>query len=233
MTTAQTGPPPARSVDVSHAAVGLGVNADHLSVEAVDLAGERVLSWRRAFPGLGVTPSRAVASILSLARTAVARVQADGRQVAGLAVGVPGLVDPAGVVTAAPILGWRDVDLRTALVHGLGIDTAIPLLIDDGATLGALAEYRLGSHAGTANLVALSGEVGVGAGIISDGRPVRVAAGYAGQIGHLSIDPGGPECPCGRRGCLEAMAGIPALIQRLDPQGAWVQPVRTGGHPDR
>ncbi|HLL66374.1 MAG TPA: ROK family transcriptional regulator [Micromonosporaceae bacterium] len=199
------------------AAVGVAVDADHLTVKAVDLAGDEVLSWRRAFPGLSVTPSRAFASILSLTRKAVTRVQDDGRQVLGLTVGVPGLVDTDGVVTAAPHLEWRDVDLRAFLVRGLD-QPHFPLLVENGATLVALAEYRFGSHAGTAHLVALSGAVDVGAGIIAEGRPLRGAAGYAGEIAHLQTEPDGPPCPCGQRGCLDAVAGVPALIRQLDPR---------------
>lgn len=201
----------------SSAAIGVAVDADHLSVQAVDLAGEGVLSWRRAFPGLSVTPSRANASILSLVRKAIARIEGDGRQVLGITVGVPGLVDTEGVVISAPHLGWRDVDLRAFLASGLE-PTTFPLIVENSATLVALAEYRFGGHTGAANLIALSGAMDVGAGIISDGRPLRGADGYAGEISHLLIDPDGPHCPCGRRGCLEAVAGIPALIRQLDPQ---------------
>lgn len=199
-----------------YAAIGLEIDADHLTVEAVDLAGERVLSWRRAFPGLTVAPSRAIASIVTLTRRAVARVNDDGRQVLGLTVGVPGLVDEAGIIGHAANLGWRNLNLRGELLRGLH-QPAFPVQVANDASLSSVAEYRYGAYAGTANLVHLSGEVGVGAGIIADGRPLRGAMGYAGEIGHLPVDPAGPECPCGRRGCLEAVAGIPALIRQVDP----------------
>jgi predicted NBD/HSP70 family sugar kinase len=207
-----------------YAALGIDIDADHLTVEAVDLAGERVLSWRRAFPGLAVSPSRAVSSIVSLARRAVTRVNEDGRQVLGLTIGAPGLVDSAGVITFAPNLGWRDLDLRGELIRGLHEPT-FPILVENDASLAVLAECRFGGYDGSANLVHLSGEIGVGAGILADGRPLRGAMGYAGEIGHLPVEIDGPECPCGRRGCLEAVAGIPALIRRLDPDAYRDDPV--------
>lgn len=199
-----------------YAAVGVEISADQLSLEAVDLAGDRVLSWRRAFPALTVPPPRAVASMVALIRRAVARIASDGRQVLGLSIGVPGLVDSFGVVSSALSLGWHDVDLRGELLRGLR-DPGFPLLVDNDASLAALAEYRYGSHAGTANLVYLTGEAGVGAGVISDGRPLRGARGYAGEIGHLPLAGSDLPCRCGRKGCVEAVVGIPALIRQLNP----------------
>ena len=208
----------------SYVAIGLEVDVDHLSVEAVNLAGERVLSWRRAFPGLTVAPSRAVASIVSLTRRVVARVSDQGQHVLGLTAGVSGLVDDEGVIRFAAGLGWRDVDLRGELVRGLR-QPGFPVQVQNDASLSALAEYRYGAFAGTANLVHLTGEVGVGAGIIAHGQPLRGATGYAGEIGHLPVDPHGPECACGRRGCLEVIAGIPALIRHVNPDAVREGPI--------
>src|SRR5262249_18037608 len=81
--------------------------------------------------------------------------------------------------------------------------------------LAVRAEHRYGPHAGTTNLVYLSGQTGVGAGIVADGEPLRGARGYAGEIGHLPVVPDGPACACGRRGCLEAVASPGALLRGL------------------
>jgi predicted NBD/HSP70 family sugar kinase len=81
-----------------------------------------------------------------------------------------------------------------------------------------LAEHRFGPHSGSGNLVYLTGEVGVGAGVIMDGRLRRGFQGYAGEIGHIQIDPDGADCRCGRRGCLEAVAGIGAVLQHTAPE---------------
>ena len=200
-----------------YAAIGLEVNADYLTAVGIDLAGTQLLSWRRSFTGLTASPSKAVATIASLARRAVTRVNKEGRQVLGLTVGVPGLVDPEGTVRLAPNLDWRDIDLRDRLVKALGAPD-YPVAIENEANLAAVAAYRYGPHAGTANLVYLTGEVGIGAGVIIDGRLVRGGRGFAGEIGHVQVDPTGPKCACGRRGCLEAVASIAALVRRVSPE---------------
>lgn len=200
----------------SYAAVGMEVNADYLTAVALDLAGERLLSWRRSFAGLNVSPGKAVAAVTALARRALSRVAAEGRQVLGLTVGVPGLVDAGGVVRVAPNLGWRDVDLSGQLTAALG-NPSYPVTVGNDANLAAIAEHRWGAEAGAANLAYLTGELGVGAGVIVDGRLLHGAHGFTGEIGHIQLDPAGPECGCGRRGCLEALAGVAGLLRRANP----------------
>jgi predicted NBD/HSP70 family sugar kinase len=196
----------------AYAAIGVDVNTDHLTVVAMDLAGVRLLSWRRAFGR--VSPGKAVATVAALARKAVARVVAEDREVLGLAVGVAGLVDAAGVVRLAPNLGWRDLALREALVRTMG-ELDFPVTVENDADLAVRAEYRYGPHAGVANLVYLNGHAGIGAGIIADGRLLRGGLGYSGEIGHIQVDPDGSACGCGRRGCLETVASVKALVRRL------------------
>ena len=199
----------------AYAAIGMEVSARGLTAIAYDSAGGQLLRWHRAGPGADAGPAKAAAALAALARRAIAAVHASGRDVLGLTVGVPGLVNRDGAVVLAAGLGWRDVELRRDLVAALG-RPAFPVMVDNDANLGALAEHRYGPHAGSANLIHLSGETGVGAGVICDGQPLRGNLGYVGEIGHLRIRPDGPLCGCGRRGCLEAVAGIPAILARLD-----------------
>ncbi len=202
-----------------YAAIGIEVNADYLTAVAIDLAGQQVLSWRRSFAGLASSPAQAATAIAALGRRAVNRVLKEDRRVLGLTVGVPGLVSPDGVVIMAPNLGWRDVNLRDIVNRALG-EPGFPVAVDNDANLAVLAESRYGAFAGSQNLIYLTGEVGIGAGIISDGRPLRGHRGFPGEIGHITIDPQGPPCACGRRGCLEAIAGITAIIARVLPEVA-------------
>lgn len=199
-----------------YAAIGVEVNADHLTAVAVDLAGTRLLTWRRSFAGLSASPSRAVAAIAALAGRASTRAAREGREVLGLTVGVPGLVDGAGVVRFAPNLGWRDLDLRGELTRALRGPT-YAVEVDNDANLAVLAEYRYGPHAGTANLIYLAGDVGIGAGVVVDGRLLRGGRGFTGEIGHVQLAADGPRCACGRRGCLEALAGMSTLVRRALP----------------
>ncbi|GIH74376.1 ROK family transcriptional regulator [Planobispora longispora] len=195
-----------------YAAIGVEVNVDYVTAVAVDLSGERLLSWRRSFSGATSTVNQAVATVAALVRRVTGRMAKEERQVLGLTVGVPGLVGTDGTVLIAPNLGWRDVDLSGDLAKALR-DPGFPVQIDNDANLAALAEHRFGAQAGTANLVYLTGEIGVGAGVILDGRLRRGAGGYSGEIGHIQLDPLGAECRCGRLGCLEAVAGIGAVLQ--------------------
>lgn len=200
----------------SYAAIGIEIGPDHLTALAVDLAGADVLHWRRAVPGLADTPGRTAGVVAALAARAVQRVAAQGREVLGLTVGVPGLVDSDGVVRVAASLGWRDVPLRAQLVDALR-RPSYDLTVENDANLAVLAEHRDGPHAGTANLVHLTADAGIGAGLVVDGRRLLGRRGFVGEVGHMPVDPTGPPCPCGRNGCLDAMAGIRALLRRALP----------------
>ncbi|GAA4685037.1 ROK family transcriptional regulator [Phytohabitans rumicis] len=207
-----------------YAAIGMEVSADHLTAVAVDLAGEQLLSWRRAFTGTSTSAGKAVSAIAALATRAASRVTAQGRQVLGLTVGVPGLVDADGAVRLAAGLGWRDFELRADLVRALR-DPKYDVAVDNDANLSAMAEHRYGAYAGTANLVYLTGELGIGAGVVVDGRLLRGGRGFSGEIGHIQLDPAGPTCDCGRIGCLEALAGVSAIIRRVLPDAETDGPI--------
>jgi len=198
----------------AYAAIGIEVNTDHLTAVAIDLAGVRLLSWRRAFAGRRTAPAKAVAIVAALARKAVTKVVAEDREVLGLTVGVAGLVDGAGVVRMAPNLGWQDLTLRDSLVRAMD-NPGIPVAVENDANLAVRAEHRYGAHAGAANRVYVNGHAGVGAGIIADGRLLRGGLGYSGELGHVQVDPQGPSCACGRRGCLETVASVTALVRRV------------------
>jgi predicted NBD/HSP70 family sugar kinase len=202
-----------------YAAIGIEVNSDYLTAVAIDLGGRRLLSWRRAFAGSSAQPGQAAASIAALVKRAVAKLQKEDRQTLGLTVAVPGLIDADGMVRLAPSLRWHDVDLRSALRRALA-DPTYPIEVANDANLAALAAQRYGGFAENANLVYLTGEVGIGAGIITEGRLLRGQLGYAGEFGHLQIDADGPLCGCGRHGCLETLAGIGALVARTLPDAS-------------
>ncbi|MFC7645051.1 ROK family protein [Streptosporangium lutulentum] len=217
-----------------YAAIGIEINVDYVTAVAVDLSGERLLSWRRSFAGATVTAGQAIASVAAIVRRVVNRMAKEERQVLGLTVGVPGLVGTDGSVRIAPNLGWHDVDLSGDLAKALR-DPGFSVQVDNDANLAALAEHRFGSQAGVANLVYLTGEIGVGAGVILDGRLRRGGRGYAGEIGHIQLDPLGAECRCGRLGCLEAVAGIGAVLEHaaLSPLRSRSSSTRWYGWPTR
>ncbi|MFF0345749.1 ROK family protein [Kribbella sp. NPDC004875] len=199
----------------AYATIGLEVSAQGLTALSCDAAGEQVLRWHRSGPGVDAGPAKTTAALAALARRAITTVQASGRRVLGITVGVPGLVNREGTVVLAAGLGWRDVPLKAELAAALGRPD-IPVQVDNDASLGVLAEHLYGPLAGTANLIHITGDTSVGAGIIADGRPLAGHLGYVGEIGHLRLIPDGPLCGCGRRGCLEALASLPAILARVD-----------------
>jgi predicted NBD/HSP70 family sugar kinase len=147
--------------------------------------------------------------LAAVARDALAVVRAAGGHPAGATVSVPGLVDiDSGVVRLAPRLRWREMPLADGLAARTGL--ALPdIAVDNDANLGAMAEH---AELPVSDLVYLTGDFGIGGGVVSGGRLVRGSLGFAGEIGHMSMDPLGPMCSCGRRGCWETQVGLAALL---------------------
>lgn len=132
-------------------------------------------------------------------------------KVRGIAVGVPGPTDPwEGIVLQAPNLpGWRDIPLRQIISERLGV----PTKLGNDANLAALGEHFYGAGRGVNNLVYMTISTGIGGGIIADGRLLLGARGLTGEIGHQTLEPEGPLCGCGNRGCLEALAAGLAIAR--------------------
>lgn len=154
-------------------------------------------------------PHAIAASVVELMRLVVKDV-GPGAALVGVGVGVPGIIRAEdGFVRLAPNLGWRDVPFSKILSERIG-QVGMPALGND-ADLGALSEHLRGAGVGVEDLVYLSGEVGVGAGVIVGGRKLEGAGGYAGEIGHMPYLPEGKLCHCGARGCWETEIGAPAI----------------------
>jgi predicted NBD/HSP70 family sugar kinase len=203
-------------------ALGAEINVDYIAVLGNDLAGRKLHETRRPFDAVSAGPARSAEALASLCGQAIAAVAAAGTTpvaVAGLTVAVPGLIDEArGVVTEAPNLHWTGFPLAATL-SALPRMTRVPVMVGNDANLGALAEYRAGSHAGVGDLIYVTGEVGIGGGVIAGGRPLLGSHGHGGEIGHMLLDPGGPRCGCGRRGCWEALIGLGALLVKISADG--------------
>lgn len=131
-------------------------------------------------------------------------------EVLGIGVGVPGPVEQAaGVLRSPPIMpGWDRFPIRSAFAG----EYAAPVFVDNDVNVMALGEHWGGVGRGVDNLLFIKVGTGIGGGIIADGRLYRGTQGCAGDIGHICVDPNGPVCTCGNLGCLEAMAGAPAIV---------------------
>jgi predicted NBD/HSP70 family sugar kinase len=222
-TTSATGP--GRPSPIVHVrpqgAVALAIElvVDSLGVATVGLGGHVYNLVRIARSTDRFSPEETVQDVVKLAGPLLDALPAD-HVLTGVGAAVAGTSRRAdGVVTFAPNLGWRDVPLAALLAEDL--DLPVPVSVANEADLGALAEHRRGVRPGTGHLLYISGEVGIGCGIIVDGRPLLGAAGYAGEAGHTSIRPDGRSCLCGARGCWETEAGEAALLRRAGvPPGA-------------
>lgn len=135
-----------------------------------------------------------------------------GEQPAAIGVSFGGPVDAiTGTVRLSHhVKGWENIFLREMLEAEFGI----PVSVDNDANVAALGEHRFGAGQGYDSLLYITVSTGVGGGWILNGRPWRGAEGMAGEIGHMVVDPAGPLCLCGKRGCVERLASGPYIAQQ-------------------
>jgi predicted NBD/HSP70 family sugar kinase len=183
------------------AAVGIDLGVNAIAAVRTDLAGVVLAEHCVAAHGRG----RTVGDVVGAIGAAWKAVVPAGSQVAGTAIAVPGVIGRDGTVLRAPNLpALSGVNLPALVAAHLGLEPGA-VLADNEANLAALATLAEGS-AGR-DFVHVSGEVGVGAGVVIDGQLFRGAGGLAGEIGHVPVDADGRPCGCGGRGCLEQYAG--------------------------
>ncbi|KUN17008.1 ROK family protein [Streptomyces antibioticus] len=189
------------------AGIGAEIGVDHLAVCAVDLRGRVRARAERHVANRGRAPGPVIEELTELVHRVVAEAQDEGLWPAGLAVAVPGLVArDARTVVRAPNLDWHDIDL------GALLPSTYPLTVDNEANFGALAELWLGD-ATPHDFLHVSAEIGIGAALVVAGGLLRGTRGFAGELGHVPVQPEGPPCPCGGRGCLEQYAGEEAVLR--------------------
>jgi len=190
-------------------AVGVDIDIEHVTVAAIGLGGQ--ILAREVVP-TGPEPSspEALTTVIAEALPRLRTSVGPGR-VCGIGVSVPGTVDVGtGRVGVAPNLQWEDVALGAMLEEAL--PEGVPVVVANDADLAVLAEHQRGNARDCDDVVFLIGRIGVGAGIIVNGLPVHGTHGHAGEIGHNTLDAAGPECHCGKRGCIETFLGESALL---------------------
>jgi predicted NBD/HSP70 family sugar kinase len=189
------------------------LSVDSIAVATVGLGGHVYNQLRVARPRQRFSPQETVDDLTNLAGPLLGSLPAEHTLV-GVGVGVAGITRRSdGFVHLAPNLGWHDVPIAELLARRLGV--SVPIRVANEADLGALAEHRRGAHPRTGNLIYISSEVGIGAGIIADGKPLLGSAGYGGEAGHTVINPSGRSCRCGGTGCWETEAGEAALVRHV------------------
>ena len=212
-------------------ALGLEINVDYLAVRALDLTGADRHRSLEVRDNRNVPVSKVLDRLGDLASAALDAVQAGGLRPVGATVALPGLVDAAGgSLLVAPNLGWNDVQVVGELHERLS-GPSFPLAADNEANLAALAELWEGTARGLRDVLYVSGEIGVGAGIIVGGELFRGAQGFGGEFGHMTMDANGRPCACGSRGCLETVAGLEALLEMAGLDATDVSTTAGSGEP--
>ena len=215
-------PSPVVRVDRSRFGVlAVEIGVDELAVALVGLDGAVVRVQRVERSRQRRELGDVLADIATLAeRIGCCDEVVGGRRVLAIGVAVPGLVrSDDHVIAVAPNLHWRDLDFGPLLREALGLNLAV--YVGNDADLGALAEATLGVGVGAGHLVFVSGEVGVGGSVIIHGTRLAGRSGFAGEFGHLPVNPTGEQCGCGSIGCWETEVGERALLRRagLDLDG--------------
>jgi predicted NBD/HSP70 family sugar kinase len=206
---------PALPVELSGKRVvglGLEVGVDFLAVRAADLTGDERHRALLTTDNRGRPVDDVLDDLASLAHDALASVREQDLLTAGAVIALPGLVDSDGRLLVAPNLGWTDVAVPERVGERLN-RPPFPIQAENEANLGALAELWEGAGREFSDFIHISGELGVGAGIIVGGELFRGAHGFGGELGHTTVDPEGELCACGNRGCLETRVALGALLR--------------------
>lgn len=196
--------------------LGLEVNVRHLAACLVDLAGNRLAEQVAAGDHARRPPAEVLGRLAELGQACLAGTPPGARCI-GVQLAVPGLVDASGQrLLRAPNLGWLDVTpgpvLRSAGL--VAVDLGFGLSNEADCAARTVLEQAPGRAGEVDSFLYLSGEVGIGSAAVAGGAVMTGRHGWAGEIGHVCVDPDGPRCACGAVGCLETYAGRDALLTR-------------------
>lgn len=191
---------------------GLDFGKRHLRVAISDLS-HQLLAERRQPLADDLPAQEAIALAQDQFRDALEEAEVHSGELLGVGMGLPGPVHrPSGQLGNSTILpGWVGINAAEAVAEALGH----PVEVENDANLGALGEWMWGSGRGVDHMAYVKAATGIGAGFIVNGQPYVGAGGTAGELGHTVVDPGGPICRCGNRGCLETLAAGPAVLSSL------------------
>jgi glucokinase-like ROK family protein len=193
--------------------VSCEIAVDFIEVLVTDFAPEVVWQVKER-----ISPEQGQQAILertlALLFQAIERGQAAATSLFGVAIGVPGMVDSeSGTLLFAPNLGWNNVELLDFFKKA---NFGAPVFVDNEANLAALGEHYFGAARGYDNVLYLSGNIGLGGGVVRDGHLCRGVSGVASEFGHMTMNPEGELCNCGNRGCWETQVSQKALYRYVD-----------------
>jgi predicted NBD/HSP70 family sugar kinase len=184
--------------------IGIKVEIDRVLFGLIDLGGKLITRHEETFPRGSIGEQ-----VLQIIKTGLEQLPNTGRLL-GIGIGVSGFIDAdRGVVIFSPVLNWRNVPIAAVLEK----DYQVPVLLDNDANSLTLAEHWYGAGRPYQNFVCVTVGVGVGSGVVIDNKLYRGSTCGAGEIGHMMIDPDGPLCTCGERGCLETVTADSFLVR--------------------
>ena len=193
-------------------AVGVSMTAHRIQVVIINFQAEVKAAHAEPIENRFYPPEELVENIGMAVEKCIAASAYSRDRISGVGISVPGLVDSKyGIIRYLPNYGWMDVNLREMLQTKTGVAT----FIDNDANNLTLAEQWFGKGSGSDNFIVILIENGIGAGIVVNGQLVRGNWGIAGELGHMSINPDGPLCRCGKRGCIEAYSGTFAIMKDI------------------
>jgi glucokinase-like ROK family protein len=195
--------------------VGIKLTETHAVCALTDL--EAFILAKSSLPLSIHDPERVVDELARMVTTFIREQKIAKKQLLGVGVGLAGIIDAEnGILRQSPIYGWNNVPLRDMLQSRLHI----PVYIENDVNTLTLTERWFGPGQGVDHFLTVTVGRGVGLGIVANGQFYRGQTGGAGEFGHITISPDGPLCACGKRGCLEAYVGDPALVRSAQDAAA-------------
>lgn len=193
-----------------HFAIGIKLMHSEIVGVVADLEAEVQTSQRMKLTD--ATPHGVVDAIEAITANLLQSSPVERAKLLGIGIGLSGHINGAtGVLHESPLLGWRNVPLRKMVAERLNL----PVVIDNDVNTLAVAEQWFGPGSGFNSFAVVTVGAGVGCGLVLDGQLWQGVSGAAGEFGHMVVDPDGPECHCGKRGCLEAIASDTAIADAL------------------
>lgn len=180
----------------------IGIDVGGTKINAFRVTRDGTVAERTSRPTPADDEAATLSAMVELARSLLTT------DVIAVGVGAAGMIDSKeGVLGFAPNLAWRNLPIAERMRDALGL----PCQVDNDASMAAYGEFRFGAGRGYRHLLLVTVGTGLGGGIVSDGRLFRGANGFASEIGHIIVEPGGPLCGCGNHGCWEQVAAGRAI----------------------
>ena len=188
--------------------VGIKVMEQTITCALADL-NAKVIAHYSYLVGADHSPVAIQTLLIETVTEALHNAQISTKRVLGIGIGLAGLIDARhGIVRYSPYFDWHDVDFAKQLVAHFDL----PVYLENDVNTLTVAEQWFGHGRGIDNFVVVTVGRGIGSGIVMNGQFCREAAG---EIGHLTMIPNGPRCPCGKQGCLEAISADPAVLRAV------------------